>query len=131
MTYHRTLPGELPRGEAHDGAIIGWAGYTHICGSGRRVAFLRALRTRIRPGGPVLVSGLHITKTGMYHRIVAGVGTRVRRLRRDEPVELGDRLTGWYGQHFTTERFVREIESAGFRVVFEDDRVYLHAVAIA
>lgn len=111
-----------------DAGIVGWGGYMHIQGSAARVAFLRDFRAAVADGAPVLVSFAIRSSDGPYHRAVAKVGTRVRRLRGRPEVELGDGLIPHYVHWFTRAEFAREAERAGFELAEWSGQDYGHAV---
>ena len=120
---------EFPAVEGRfDAGIVGWGGYMHIPGSAARVAFLRDFGAAVSDGAPVLVSFAIRSSDGPYHRAVAKVGTRVRRLRGRPEVELGDGLIPHYVHWFTRAEFAREAERAGFELAEWSGQDYGHAV---
>lgn len=114
-----------------DGVIVGWASYTHIPGAGRRIAFLRDARSVLRPGAPLLVSFWMLPAHIGYLKAVRLVATTVRRLRGDEPVELGDTLAPLFVHCFSQAGLAGECAAAGFEVVEFNPEPYPHAVARA
>lgn len=114
-----------------DAGIVGWGGYMHIQGSAARVAFLRGFRAALHDGAPVLVSFAIRSGDGPYHRAVARVGARLRRMRGLPSVELGDGLIPHYVHWFTRAEFGREAERAGFELAEWSGQDYGHAVVRA
>jgi hypothetical protein len=116
---------------AVDGIVVGWTSYTHIPHASRRIAFLRGARSVVGPGTPVLLSfWMQPPRTG-YLRAVRKVASAVRRLRRGEPVELGDTLSPLFVHCFSRDELVAECAAAGFEVVELNPEPYPHAVARA
>jgi hypothetical protein len=116
-TVRLLAPDRAPAsGGPYDGAIAGWSSYMLVPGRARRVAFLRAMRPLLRDGAPLLLSFFTRRADSPRHRIVAAVGSGVRRLRRDEPVEIGDDLFPGYSHAFTEEEFAAEASAAGYRL---------------
>jgi hypothetical protein len=111
-----------------DAGIVGWGGYMHIQGTAARVAFLRNFRGALVDGAPLLVSFAVRSGDGPYHRTVARVGTRLRRMRGLPGVELGDGLMPHYAHWFTRAEFGREAEQAGFELAAWSAEDYGHAV---
>ncbi|HEX6057402.1 MAG TPA: class I SAM-dependent methyltransferase [Gemmatimonadaceae bacterium] len=103
-------------GGPYDGAIAGWSSYMLVPGRARRIAFLREMRPLLRVGAPLLLSFFTRRADSPRHRIVAAVGRGVRRLRRDEPVEIGDDLFPGYSHAFTEEEILAEASAAGYRL---------------
>jgi hypothetical protein len=60
---------------------------------------------------------------------VAKIASAVRRLRRDEPVELGDWLAPNFFHLFSEEEIRAELRDAGFRVDHYAGQPYGHALA--
>jgi hypothetical protein len=114
-----------------DAVVVGWGSYTAIPGSWRRIAFLRAARESLPEGAPVLVSFFVRRGPVRYFRLVAAVGSAVRRLRGRERVELGDGLNPHYGHYFTRQEIEAELSAAGFRLVSFSPEPYGHALARA
>ena len=122
------FPADAPSCEA---VIVGWASYMHVVGRARRVSFLRAARTRLPGGAPILLSFFLREPDSWRFDAVARVAGAVGRLRGREPVELGDRLEGHYRHHFVEEEVRRELEDGGFRMVEFAPKPYAHAVGLA
>jgi hypothetical protein len=118
-------------GGAYDGLIVGWGAYMLIQGSKRRTALLRQMRVQARPNAPLLVSFFCRPEGQRTFRIVAGIGTVLRRLLGRELVELGDGLAPNYVHYFTLDELRREFDAAGFRLVHYSTHPYGHAVGIA
>jgi hypothetical protein len=102
----------------------------HVAGRSRRVAFLRAAAAALSPGGRLMLSywdrddvrGLATT-----YRIARWV----RRVRRDEPPELGDTLAPSFLHRFSHEEIRSELAEAGFRVVYSQPEPVCHVVGVA
>lgn len=126
-------PGQVPESDRQfDGIVVGWGGYMHIVGTDARLRFLRALRSRVVTGGPVLVSFLTRNPEARRYRWIRNIARLVRRLRLSgDPVELGDTVAGSFDHHFTRDEIESELERAGFRVKHSSDVPYGHAVGIA
>lgn len=125
-------PDDVPVLGSFDGAILGWGAYTHVAGRAARVAFLRRLRAQIIAGGPILLSFRARRGDSRSRRLIATVGTALRRLRgRAEPVEIGDTLSGSFCHYATRREVERELGQAGFSLEFYSDEPYGHAVGKA
>ena len=103
---------------AFDGAIVGWSAYMLMPGQRRRVRFLRGIRRLLKEGDPVLLSFFTRSRDSPRARIIAQVGTLVRRLRGEEPVEVGDDLRPNYTHRFTSAEIAAEMAQAGFKMAF-------------
>ena len=104
----------------------------HIVGRESRVRFLRALRNRVKLGGPLLISFFTRNPEAQRFKWIRNISAVVRRLRLStEPVELGDTVSGSFDHHFSREEIEAELEAAGFRTVHTADTPYGHAVGIA
>jgi len=114
-----------------DGIVVGWGGYSLICGRARRVAFLRAARHALAPGAPILCSFLMRSPDTRYYAIVARTSRLVRGMRRAERPELGDTMRRHYIHFFTREEIELELRAAGFRPVAFSSVPYGHVVALA
>ena len=103
-----------PGDDVHDGIILGWGLYTLVHGRSRRLALLRAARSRVAAGGPLLLS--FFARVGDDARAVTVFRTAraVRRLLRREPVEIGDDMLPNVVHRFTREEVEDELRSAGF-----------------
>jgi len=115
---------------ACDGVVVGWGSYTLIPGRANRVAFLRRLRGALEPGAPVLVS-FFVRGNEATSRRIAQVANVVRRLRRAEPVEVGDGLVPNFVHGFVEAELAAELAEAGFGLVHYAGAPYGHAVARA
>lgn len=122
---------EFPRDAPQtDAVVVGWGSYMLIPGRQRRIAFLRGARKRLRPGAPLLVSFFE-RPPSRYFRVVHSVAAPLRRLRRSEPVELGDALVPNFVHYFLRDEVQSELTASGFRLVHYASRPYAHAVARA
>lgn len=97
-----------------DAVIVGWGSYMSVPGRDARVSFLRAARSVLPAGGPMLVSGWYRESDTAYDLTVARIGTRVRRVLRRAPLEVGDALIDCYVHRFTREELETEVVDAGF-----------------
>jgi len=105
-------------GTGYDGVVVGWGGYMHVPGRGRRVAFLEGIRAALKDHAPVLVS-FYLRSPGSRADIwTARLANAVRavRGRGAEPAEPGDRVRGAFERHFTGDEVRGELEAAGLRV---------------
>ena len=131
-----TLPANIG---SFDGVIVGRGFYHHIPTSGRRIAFLKACRSVLPDGAPLLLSDFHTQLvTAAAHRRIARVANWVRRwVGPPGRVEEGDWLSSSFQHAFTEEEIRQEMASAGFEVVdyrrspFADDSRLAHAIARA
>lgn len=114
-----------------DGVVVGWGSYMLIRSRSRRVAFLRAARSQLPDGAPIMLSFFARTSDSMYLRSVRAVGTPLRRLRRHPPLELGDALAPNFVHYFDRNEISRELEAAGFELVHYGTTDYGVAVGIA
>ncbi|HKG94525.1 MAG TPA: class I SAM-dependent methyltransferase [Gemmatimonadaceae bacterium] len=105
-----------PEGGPYDAALAGWSVYMLIAGRERRVAFLRGIRPRLRDGAPLLISFFTRPFDAGRFRVVRMVAGAVRRLRGDEPVELGDDLAPNFVHRFTRAEVEAELAAGGFRL---------------
>lgn len=98
----------------YDGVIVGWSAYMLVPGRAHRIAWLRALRAVVRPGGPLLLSFFTREGDGPYFRTVARVANALRRLRRAPPAEPGDALDPNFVHAFTRDEIAAEMAAGGF-----------------
>lgn len=131
----RSRPSRVPdifMEDTFDGAVVGWAGYTHIIGAATRIAFLRQIRDLLPPGAPLLLSFFTRSGSPRRFRYVSRLANFVRRINGLEAsVEPGDMFDGSFDHHFTENGIARELEAGGFRQVFFNARPYGHAVGVA
>jgi hypothetical protein len=123
-----TVPTDANR---YDGLIIGWGTYTLIEGRRRRIAVLRALREKVEPGSPLLVSFYPRRAGDRRYPIAATVGNTVRRVRGGDRVEIGDYLDPNYVHLFHEQEIAAELAEGGFVLQAFTSRPYGHAVARA
>jgi hypothetical protein len=114
-----------------DAAIVGWGAYHSIRGRDRRVALLRAARSSLTQGAPILISFFTRRERTVYLRLVPRVGNVMRRLRRAGAIERGDTLAPVFSHHFTQREIAEELAEAGFRMVDFQDEGYGRAVGVA
>jgi hypothetical protein len=112
-----------------DGAVVGWGSYMHIQGRRRRVAYLRAVRSQLLNGAPILVSFVGQEGLGRRLKIITAVSRGVRWFLRREPLEAGDALGPGYEHYFTEDEIRGELAEAGFEMRFFSQVGYGHAVA--
>ena len=123
---------ECPDGrQTYDGLIIGWGSYSLIQSRTRRVSFLRAMRDKVAPRSPLLVSFFYRSTSEKRFKIYASIGNGLRWIRRKPPIELGDSLVPNYAHHFTQAEISSELSQAGFDLFFYETRDFGHAVAFA
>ena len=104
----------------YDGLIVGWSAYTHIPTRLRRIRFLQALRARIQPQSPLMMSFFIRHESSRYSAMTYWVGTIFRILfrARKEPLEHGDDLEFSHFRHrFTRDELDAELQAAGFRML--------------
>jgi len=122
------FPGEVER---CSGLVVGWGSYMLIAGRAQRIAFLRAARRRLSQDDPILLSFFAYRQRPRHFAVVAAVANAVRRLRREERVEVGDALAGNFLHCFTRSEIEAELAEGGFRLVDFRLSPYGHAVALA
>jgi len=113
-----------------DAVIVGWAAYSHIRPSRRRVEFLRDLRGLLEKGDPLLVSFLE--RGGGRELEASRLANRLRRPLGRSPLEPGD-VFGPPPLHlFSRAEIETELCAAGFRTDhYLSEGTYPHAVGIA
>jgi hypothetical protein len=110
----------LPRDAApagvgpYDAAVIGWGAYMLVQGRAARVALLAGMRRLVPEGAPLLVSFFTREKDDARARRVAGIAATLRRIRRGQPLELGDDLQPVFVHRFTREEIAQELAEGGF-----------------
>jgi len=119
VTFLLAEPDSCPAmGRIYDGLIVGWGAFTHIEGSGRRIAFLRQMRRCARTGSPLLISFFSRTHMNRLElKMTYLCASIVRRLLGRQGVGYGDslNLTG-YAHFFSRDEIAAELEAAGFRL---------------
>lgn len=122
-------PSSVPRlNGKFEAVLIGFSGYMYIPGRERRIRFLSQLADVLNPHGVVMLS---FTEGSLSKRRtwVARIGTALRRLRNDNPVEEGDSLKDGFQHHFVREQIQAEMNEAGLKMVnYEGGSCYGHAV---
>jgi SAM-dependent methyltransferase len=111
------------------GAVIGWAAYTHVQGRETRVRLLADLREHLVPGAPLLLSFLYRDGRERDFKLIAGLGSAVRRLLGREPLDEGDTVVRTYVHFFTRDEVRSELASAGYELLHHSTTGYGHAVA--
>ncbi|MGH8930824.1 MAG: SAM-dependent methyltransferase [Egibacteraceae bacterium] len=114
-----------------DGVIVGWGSYMLIQGRAHRVEYLQGARACLPEGAPILVSFFARGGTPISLRIVAVVGSALRKVRGQPPVEMGDALQRNYVHYFTRAEIVDELAEGGFALEFYDTKDYGVAIARA
>lgn len=112
----------------YDGAIVGWGSYMLIQGRRKRVEFLKQLRTRIKPGGPILLSFFHRHETERIFPMISTIGNVFRFVLRRERLEPGDSLDPNYVHHFTESQLAGELAQAGLELMYYSTDEYGNAV---
>ncbi len=123
-----------PTGDSfYAGAIVGWGAYMMILGRQRRIEFLQTIRGRLKEGSPILLSFFTRAEQDPHLRVahlqaphlqsphlsaVRDIGSRLRRQRHREEVELGDDLGPNYIHRFTHAEIEDELREAGFSLAF-------------
>lgn len=102
-----------------------------VVGRDRRVAFLRAARAALPPGGPLLVSFMVRGPDQRRLHVTAAVASVVRRATGRKPADLGDDLAPLFVHRFTAAEIRDELTSAGFEMRSFAAKPYGHAVGIA
>jgi hypothetical protein len=112
-----------------DAVLIGWSAFTHVQSRAARVELLRGLRAVALPHAPLLLSFFVRTNERFRFDIAARVGSRLRRLRGLQPVEVGDILAHTYIHMFSQRSVADELRAGGWEpVMFAADDV-AHAIA--
>jgi hypothetical protein len=122
----------FPRHDAPlDAVLVGWGSYMLMPGRARRLEFLCAARERLEPGAPMLLS-FFVRSSGErdFHRLAAAANL-VRRLRGDEPVDVGDALRPNFVHFFTIAEIRDELREGGFSLDLFGAEPYGHALARA
>lgn len=115
-----------------DEVLVGWGGYTHIRGRDARVAFLAELRALLEEEAPMILSFMLRGAEDRRFRLTVSLARAIHRLRRsDEPVELGDTVSGTFDHFFTWEEVESELALAGFAVVETSSAPYPHLLCKA
>jgi hypothetical protein len=117
--------------DVYDGLIIGWGAYTLIRGRDRRVALLRALRTKVETGAPMLLSFFTRRPSDVEFRIATAVANLLRRSLGRERLEPGDHLEPNFVHRFVESELAAELAAGGFELEFFATAPYGHAVALA
>jgi hypothetical protein len=114
--------------ERADAVIVGWGSYGLIPGRRRRLAFLKDAHASLPPGAPLLLS-FFVRPRRRYFGVVLRVGNALRRVRRDEALELGDALTPNFAHYFTRHELEEELRAGGFELRAFKAQPYGHALA--
>jgi hypothetical protein len=106
-----------PAAEPADAVVVGWSGYMLTQGRAARVEFLRGAARHLPPGAPVLVSFFAAEYRDVRLRTAARLGTRLRRLRGREPVQLGDALLPNLVHFFSRDELAAEFADGGIDLI--------------
>ena len=111
-------PCVAPRMEGpFDALIVGWNGYCYISPRARRLAFLKDLRSQLRPGSPALVSTAMRPPHARVLTWTPRVANAVRVCTFRAPVfEAGDSFSGRPKLHFTRRQLEKELIEAGYTI---------------
>lgn len=105
---------EIEISKTYDAAIIGWNGYTYISPERRRIAFMKSLLPRLRPGAPVLVSGAMRTTKGAA-ALTPRIANFVRVLTFRAPAfTTGATFPGRTRHQFAADQLAAELKAAGY-----------------
>jgi hypothetical protein len=122
----------VPSGLAlYDGLVVGWATYTLIRGRHRRVDLLRALRARVEPGAPLLLSFYGRSSADFRYNVAVRIGNLGRRLLGRERLEVGDYLDPNFVHQFLPDEVDAELAAGGFEMRTITHRANAYAVAVA
>jgi len=111
-------PCQVLKSEVSYGAVVvGWNGYTYIVPQVRRVEFLRDLRARLAPGGPMLVSGAIQNIRAAASVWVPAIANGVRRCTlRAARYDCGTRFPGRPRHEFSWSQLETETHAAGLSI---------------
>jgi hypothetical protein len=112
----------------YDGAIIGWGTYTLIQGFDRRAKFLQTLRSQINDEANILLSFFTRGGDSWQMKNIAFIANMVRFLLRRDRLEVGDSLAPNYVHYFTEPELVKELDYAGFDLIYYSNKSYGHAI---
>jgi hypothetical protein len=112
----------------YHGIIVGWGTFMLIPGRARRIALLRQASAHTNGGSPIFLSFFTRTKDSGYFWLVKVLGNLLRRVRRQERLELGDSLAPNYVHFFTEREVAEELSAAGFELEMYKTSPYGHAV---
>lgn len=131
--YIITDPDHVPENVGiYDGLIMGWAGYSHIVGSEKRINFLKEFRQHVRTDGPILLSFFARKDKTASFSITYSFATIIRRMRLSkEQIEYGDTLIETFLHYSDESEIEQELSSAGFKLVYYSDQGFGHLVARA
>jgi hypothetical protein len=122
----------VPAGQGrYDGLVVGWGSYMLVQGRNSRVALLRALRTRVDEGSPILLSFFTRRSGDSYVRLAAAVAIVVRVLLRREGAQPGDMLEPNFVHRFTQSEIASELAEGGFELKSYVAAPYGHALGLA
>jgi hypothetical protein len=105
-----------PESGACDGAVVGWGALSLISPRPRRQSFLAGAAAAVAPGGRLVLSCFEQAGGGRELRLVFGIASRLRALRRAAPVEAGDAMAPNLVHLFTREELSDELQAAGWRL---------------
>ena len=96
-----------------DALVVGWGAYSLLRDRPHRVALLAAARTAMPADGVVLLSFLQRAADDRELRWTAGIANAERRVRRAEPVAVGDTLAPNRVHLFSAAEVAEEVAEAG------------------
>ena len=121
-----------PTGDVdYDGLIVGWGAYMLIAGRDRRIALLRAMRSRAHPGSPLLISFFEREPITRSERLTAAIANTIRALSLRPRIDLGDTLAPNFLHYFTRAQIQAELDEAGFDLHRYSTAGYGHAVGVS
>ena len=112
----------------YDGVIIGWGAYMLIQGSARRAEFLRTVRSQIADEANILLSFFTRSSDSWQLRNIASIGNIVRFLLSRDSLAVGDSLAPNYVHYFTESELTKELDDAGFELLYYSSKGYGHAI---
>jgi hypothetical protein len=124
-------PDQVPSGlQKYDGAIVGCGALAHIVGRGKRINFLRDLKSHLHPRAPLLLSVGRRPEGAQYYNWIYQIARAIRFLRGgDDAIELGDDLLDCFTHRFEKSELQSELQEAGFTMLTSVETPEIYAVA--
>jgi 2-polyprenyl-3-methyl-5-hydroxy-6-metoxy-1,4-benzoquinol methylase len=124
-------PDQVPSGlQKYDGAIVGYGALAHIVGRGKRINFLRDLKSHLHPGAPLMLSVGRRLEGAQYYNWIYQIARAIRFLRGgDDAIELGDDLLDCFTHRFEESELHSELQEAGFTMLTSVETPEIYAVA--
>lgn len=122
--------------DTYDGVIIGWGAYMHIPTRSERIALLKQILEHLEEDAPLLIS---VEPSHALHPLELPVaystGSIIRKLRRADPLQLGDYIMIREGRPafihlFQRGQLQRELKEVGFKTVYYDEADYCVLIAV-